>query len=91
MWCGLGSEAVCLILCTKCASCFPYKNGARDRGRGPDSPRISFLARERSHDRRDNRCYGTVPVLSTRSSCEMAVKTLGRLLGNTVISFRINT
>ena len=28
--CGLGSEAVCLFLCTKCAAYFPYKNGTGD-------------------------------------------------------------
>lgn len=37
MWCGLGSEAVCLFLYTKCAAYFPYKNGARDRP-AADSP-----------------------------------------------------
>jgi len=70
VWCGLGSEAVCLFLCTKCAAC----KRARDRGRGPGHAANIVSWRERSHDRRDNRCYGNVPVLSTRSSCEMAVK-----------------
>ena len=40
MWCGLGSEAVCLFLCTKCAAYFPCKKGARDRP-AADSPIVS--------------------------------------------------